>query len=185
VAAGSGRLDTLDLALLRALTEHPKAGALELSRRLGVARGTVQARLHRLEDSGVVTGYGPDIDLAAAGFGVRAFVTLEIAQGALADVTADLVAIPGVLEAHATTGAGDVLCRVAARSHEELQEVLLQLGRSRSVVRSTSVVALSELVPLRTLPLLTSAGGAPAARAPGHRSAATAATPAAEARRPG
>jgi DNA-binding Lrp family transcriptional regulator len=162
-------LDTLDLALLRALTEHPKAGALELSRQLGVARGTVQSRLQRLEESGVVTGYGPDIDLAAAGFGVQAFVTLEIAQGALEDVTADLAAMPGVLEAHATTGSGDVLCRVAARSHGELQQTLLQLGRSGSVVRSTSVVALSELVPMRTLPLLVADGGAPAARAPAHR----------------
>ncbi|WP_369138436.1 Lrp/AsnC family transcriptional regulator [Modestobacter versicolor] len=161
-------LDTLDVALLRALTEHPRAGALELSRRLGVARGTVQARLQRLEDSGVVTGYGPDVDLAEAGFGVQAFVTLEIAQGALDDVAADLTAMPGVLEAHATTGSGDVLCRVAARSHGELQQTLLQLGRSGSVVRSTSVVALSELVPRRVLPLL-AAAGAPPARAPGHR----------------
>lgn len=162
------RLDSLDLALLRALTDSPNAGALELSRQLGVARGTVQARLQRLESSGVVTGYGPDVDLAAAGFGVQAFVTLEIAQGALEDVTAELAAMPGVLEAHATTGTGDVLCRVAARSHGELQQTLLQLGRSATVVRSTSVVALSELVPLRTLPLLASAG-APPARAPGHR----------------
>ena len=168
MATDGHRLDTLDLALLRGLREHPKAGALELSRRLGVARGTVQARLQRLEDTGVVTGYGPDVDLAAAGFGVQAFVTLEIAQGALADLTAELAAMPGVLEAHATTGSGDVLCRVAARSHADLQQILLQLGRSGSVVRSTSVVALSELVPLRTLPLLTSED-APPARAPGHR----------------
>ncbi|WP_138759171.1 Lrp/AsnC family transcriptional regulator [Modestobacter altitudinis] len=168
MSTDGARLDTLDLALLRALTEHPRAGALELSRRLGVARGTVQARLQRLEDTGVVTGYGPDVDLTAAGFGVQAFVTLEIAQGALGDLTAELAAMPGVLEAHATTGSGDVLCRVAARSHGDLQQTLLQLGRSASVVRSTSVVALSELVPLRTLPLLTSEGGPPA-RAPGHR----------------
>jgi DNA-binding Lrp family transcriptional regulator len=166
--ADGARLDALDLALLRALREHPRAGALELSRQLRVARGTVQARLQRLEDDGVVTGYGPDVDLAAAGFGVQAFVTLEIAQGALEAVTADLVAMPGVLEAHATTGVGDVLCRVAARSHGELQQVLLELGRSSCVVRSTSVVALSELVPLRTLPLLTAEAAAPA-RAPGYR----------------
>ena len=162
-------MDALDVALLRALTEHPRAGALELSRQLGVARGTVQARLQRLEDSGVVTGYGPDVDLTAAGFHVQAFVTLEIAQGALDDVRADLVAMPGVLEAHATTGSGDVLCRVAARSHGELQETLLQLGRSGCVVRSTSVVVLSELVPRRTLPLLESATGPAVPRAPGYR----------------
>jgi DNA-binding Lrp family transcriptional regulator len=149
-------LDELDVALLTALEENPRVGFLELSRITGVARGTVAARLQRLEDAGVVTGYGPEIDVAAAGFGVQAFVTLEIAQGALDDVHRDLAAIPGVLEAHATTGSGDVLCRVAASSHEGLQRILVELNRSSAVVRSTSVVALSQLVPWRTLPLLES-----------------------------
>ena len=148
------QLDDLDLALLTALRERPRAGDLELSRLTGVARGTVTARLRRLEQAGVVTGYGPDLDVPAAGFGVQAFVTLEIAQGALDAVQADLEQIPGVLEAHATTGSGDVLCRVAAASHEALQQTLLALDRSPSVVRSTSVIALSCLVPWRTLPLL-------------------------------
>ena len=87
------------------------------------------ARLQRMADAGVVTGYGPAVDVRAAGFGVQAFVTLEIAQGALDEIRHDLEAIPGVLEAHATTGSGDVLCRVAARSHEALQQVLVDLNR--------------------------------------------------------
>jgi DNA-binding Lrp family transcriptional regulator len=149
-------LDALDVALLSALREHPRAGALELSRLVGVARATVTARLARLEQAGIVTGYGPDVDVTAAGFGVQAFVTLEIAQGAIDAVRSDLEAIPGVLEAHATTGSGDVLCRVAASSHEALQQTLVELNRSSAVVRSTSVVALSCLVPWRTLPLLRS-----------------------------
>ena len=155
-------MDTLDVALLQALRDHPRAGVLELSRITGVARATVSARLQRLEDTGVVTGYGPDVDVEAAGFGVHAFVTLEIAQGAIEDVRRDLEDIPGLLEAHATTGSGDVLCRVAAASHEALQQVLVDLNRSPAVVRSTSVVALSQLVPFRTLPLLAS-GAAPGA----------------------
>jgi DNA-binding Lrp family transcriptional regulator len=149
-------LDALDVALLAALRENSRAGALELSRLSGVARATVSARLQRLEDAGVVTGYGPDVDVTTAGFGVQAFVTLEIAQGAIEDVQRDLEAIPGLLEAHATTGSGDVLCRVAASSHEGLQQILVDLNRSSAVVRSTSVVALSCLVPFRTLPLLQS-----------------------------
>ena len=157
-------LDALDVALLAALREHRRAGVLELSRVTGVARGTVAARLQRLEDSGVVTGYGPDVDVAAAGFGVQAFVTLEIAQGAIEEVRQDLERIPGVLEAHATTGSGDVLCRVAAGSHEALQQILVDLNRSAAVVRSTSVVALSELVPWRTLPLLRSEAAPDAGR---------------------
>jgi DNA-binding Lrp family transcriptional regulator len=157
-------LDALDVALLAALRENPRAGALELSRLTGVARATVSARLQRLQDRGVVTGYGPDIDVTAAGFGVQAFVTLQIAQGAIEAVQRDLENIPGLLEAHATTGSGDVLCRVAARSHEALQQVLVDLNRSSSVVRSTSVIALSQIVPWRTLPLLASEAAASAGR---------------------
>ena len=158
-------LDALDVALLAALRAHPRAGALELSRLTGVARATVSARLQRLEDGGVVTGYGPDVDVGAAGFGVQAFVTLEIAQGAIEDVQRDLEAVPGLLEAHATTGSGDVLCRVAATSHEALQQVLVDLNPSPAVVRSTSVVALSQLVPWRTQPLLQSVATPGAGRA--------------------
>ena len=158
--------DDLDMALLTALDEHPRAGFLELSRLTGVARATVAARIQRLEEAGIVTGYGPDIDVAAAGFGVQAYVTLEIAQGALDVVATDLAAIDGVLEASATTGSGDVLCRVAAASHEALQAVLLEISRSSAVVRSTSVVVLSVLVPLRALPLLRSAAAPGFGRSP-------------------
>lgn len=157
-------LDALDVALLTALRDHPRVGDLELSRITGVARATVTARLDRLRTAGVLTGHGPDVDVAAAGFGVQAFVTLEIAQGAIEDVTRDLEAVPGVLEAHATTGVGDVLCRVAAASHETLQQTLVELNRSPAVVRSTSVVVLSEIVPWRTLPLLAAAAAPTAGR---------------------
>ena len=162
-------LDALDVALLAALRDHPRAGDLELSRLTGVARATVTARLERLTASGVITGFGPDVDVTAAGFGVQAFVTLEIAQGAIDAVTRDLEDIPGVLEAHATTGVGDVLCRVAAASHEALQQTLVDLNRSAAVVRSTSVIALSEIVPWRTLPLLQAAAAPTAGRSALHR----------------
>lgn len=163
------RLDKLDVAVLTALREHPRAGVLELSRLTRVARATLQSRLSRMEAAGIITGYGPEIGLAAAGFPVQAFVTLEIAQGALDDVAADLAAIPGVLEAHATTGSGDVLCRVAAVDHQGLQETLLELSRCAAVVRSTSVMALSVVVPARVLPLLAAAPRDRPSRAPAYR----------------
>lgn len=161
-------MDDLDVALIAALRHRPRAGALELSRAVGVARATVQARLQKLEQAGIVTGYGPDVDLAAAGFPVQAFATLEIAQGALDDVRTVLDGIPGVLEAYVTTGSGDVLCRLAARSHEQLQAALLQLSSSPSIARSTSVMVLSVVVAPRVLPLL-SANTSGGTRAPAYR----------------
>jgi len=161
--------DALDVDLLRALHDTPRAGVLELSRQLGVARGTIQARLDRLEATGIVTGYGPDIDVTAAGYGVQAFVTLEIAQGELADLTTELSALPEVLEAYATTGSSDVLCRVAAASNEDLQQTLLALNRLTLVSRSTSVVVLSVVVAPRTLPLLERSPRDAPRRAPAYR----------------
>ncbi|MBM7517150.1 Lrp/AsnC family transcriptional regulator [Nocardioides nitrophenolicus] len=162
-------LDRIDLALLTALTEHPRAGDLELSRRTQLARATVQSRLRRLTEAGVIADWAPTLDIVAAGFEVQAYVTLEIAQGALDEVARDLEAIPQVLEAYVTTGAFDVLCRVATRSHPELQATLVRIVQAAAVVRSTSVMVLSVLVPPRMLPLLASAEPEPSRRAPAYR----------------
>lgn len=163
------RLDTLDLALLQALADHPRVGDLELSRVLSVARATVQSRLRRLEQAGVVRGWSPEVSLEAAGFAVSAFVSLEIAQGALDSVREELLAIAGVVEAWVTTGTSDVLCRVVAEHHGGLQQVLLDLNRSTWVVRSTSVMVLSTLIERRTLPLLATTAADRGSRSPAHR----------------
>ncbi|MCU1655862.1 MAG: Transcriptional regulator, AsnC family [Pseudonocardiales bacterium] len=163
------QLDALDVTLVQLLEEHPRAGVLELSRLAGVARATVAARMERMQNAGVITGYGPQIDLAAAGYPVQALATLEISQGRLDEVTELLASLPGVIEAYATTGTGDVLCRLAAASNDELQELLLELNRSDAIRRSTSVVVLSVIVPARTLPLLLQANRPISGRTPSFR----------------
>ena len=71
-----GLIDRLDAALIDLLAAEPRVGVLEASRRLRVARGTVQARLERMAERGVITGYGPEVDPAAIGYEVTAFITL-------------------------------------------------------------------------------------------------------------
>lgn len=147
-------LDELDVRLLRLLDDNPRISVLELARLAGVARATVSARLQRWQQTGVVTGFGPQVDLDAAGFPVQALATLEIAQGRLAEISAYLSSLPGVIEAYATTGTGDVICRLAAASNAGLQQLLIQLNESEAIRRSTSVVVLSTVVAPRVLPLL-------------------------------
>jgi DNA-binding Lrp family transcriptional regulator len=147
-------VDDLDARLIQALANQPRAGMLELARRLGVARGTVQARLDKLQRRGVITGFGPDLDLPALGYEVLAFTTLEIAQGRLADVVEHLRDIPEVLEAHATSGPGDVHCRVVARTNSHLQHVINRMLEVQGIGRTTTVLALSDPIPYRTLPLV-------------------------------
>ncbi|NYG58374.1 DNA-binding Lrp family transcriptional regulator [Nocardioides daedukensis] len=151
-------MDALDATLLDLFAQKPRIGVLEASRRLGVARGTVQARLDKLEAGGVVTGWGPDLDPEALGYPVTAFLTLEIRQdtttgGGHDTVAAKLETIPEVLEAYTITGAGDMWVRVVARSNADLQRVIDRVLGDPAIVRSTTVIGLARQVPYRVLPL--------------------------------
>ena len=161
-------LDDLDARLIEQLAATPRAGILEVARRLGVARGTVQARLDKLQARGVITGFGPELDPAAMGYEVEAFTTLEITQGRLGDVVEHLRDIPEVLEAHSTSGPGDVHCRVVARSNNHLQQVINRILEVQGIGRTSTVIALADQIPYRTLPLVRAAvAGPPRAAGPG------------------
>lgn len=147
-------IDDLDARLITALAETPRAGVMELARQLGVARGTIQARLDKLQRRGIVTGFSPDLELRALGYDVLAFVTLEIAQGRLEDVIVHLGNIPEVIEAHATTGPGDLHCRVVARTNEHLQHVINTILAVTGISRTTTQIALTEQLRFRVLPLV-------------------------------
>lgn len=157
-------VDQLDARLIELMSAEPRIGVLETSRRLGVARGTVQARLDRLAARGVVTGYGPDIDPVALGYDVTAFVTLELMQrGGREQVAERLAMIEEVLEAHTITGPGDIVCRVVARTNADLQRVIDAIVDVPGVVRTSTVIALASAVGFRTTPLVRAAAG-PASR---------------------
>jgi DNA-binding Lrp family transcriptional regulator len=159
VSRGPGNeVDELDARLLRELAAVPRAGVLELSRRLGVARATAQARLDRLVARGVIATFAPSLDPVALGYAVTAFATLEIRQGQGQVVLDHLRAIPEVLEVHTITGAGDMLCRVVARSNDDLQHVLDRVTQFPEIVRTSTVIALSNPVHHRVLPLVTRGG---------------------------
>ena len=154
-------LDALDARIVTLFTEQPQIGVLGASRELGVARGTVQARLDRLVSRGVIRSWAPQLDPSAMGYPVSAFCTLEIRQGrGHSPVVEHLSSIPEVLEAHTITGSGDLLIRVVARDNADLQRVIDNVVDDRHVIRASTVISLATRIPLRTLPLL--AASAPA-----------------------
>lgn len=150
-------VDTIDAAILDLFAAEPRIGVLEASRRLKLARGTVQARLDKMAARGIVTGWGPDVDTTALGFPVTAFVTLEIVQSGHNEIGRRLADIPEVLEVHTITGSGDLLCRVVARSNADLQRVIDQVVGTEGIGRTSTVIALATQVPHRVLPLVATA----------------------------
>jgi DNA-binding Lrp family transcriptional regulator len=153
-------IDELDSRLIAELRENPRLGLLEISRRLGVARGTIQARLAKLEGRGVITGFGPEVDPHELGHRLEAFVLLELTQGRLAEAVAALEAVPEVLEADAVSGPQDLICRVAARDTEHLQEIVNELLATDAIRHTTSYIVLSRPIRPRVQPLVDAVGGA-------------------------
>lgn len=136
-------MDATDRKLIGALRAIPRATNSQLARALGLARGTVQARLTRLIEAGVIDGWGPDIAPEASEFPVLSFTIVSISQGALERVVAGLETIPEVLEVYVTTGRGDLLCRIAARSNDHLHEIIQGLVALDGVARTDSQLVLA------------------------------------------
>jgi DNA-binding Lrp family transcriptional regulator len=147
-------VDALDARLIRTMCDTPRAGVMELTRQLGVARATVKVRLDKLQQRGIIRGFDPDLDLRAMGYEVLAFVSLEIAQGRLQDVANHLREIPEVLEIHSVTGPGDLHCRVAACTNDHLQHIIGRILEARGINRTTTQIALTEQLAYRVLPII-------------------------------
>ncbi|MGI9609155.1 MAG: Lrp/AsnC family transcriptional regulator, partial [Acidimicrobiia bacterium] len=139
-------IDSLDARLISELEVDPRMGVMELARRLGVARGTANARMEKLIESGIISGFGPVIGLERLGYPVMAFTTLEVIQGRSTAVLERLEAIPEVLEVHTVAGQADLLIRVVARSNEHLFEVLEDVLSAPDVRRTSTSIALAEHV---------------------------------------
>ncbi len=147
-------IDDLDASLLRELCADARVGVLELSRRLDVARGTVQSRLDRLTEQGVLEGFQPRLNLDAIGFKVKAFVTLEVKEGQIESVVEPLRLIPEVLEVHSVAAQGDLLCLIAARTNELLMDVLEGILSIPDVARTSTAIVLKTQITNRHSQLL-------------------------------
>lgn len=143
-------LDCVDERLIAALALFPRAGMLQIAREVGVARNTAQAHLDRLIREGVITGFGPELDLRRLGYGVSAFVTLEIAQGRGPAVDEHLAAIPEVVEAYMTTGSSDLLCRVVARDNDHLGQLISRIVDLPGITRTTTSLILATRIAARS-----------------------------------
>ena len=131
---------------------------LELSRRLGIARGTVQSRIDRLVGAGVIRGFTADLDLDALGFQVRAYVTVEVKEGQIDSVVTPLQQIDEVVEVHSVAAQGDMLCLVVARSNQHLMDVLEKMLSVPDIARTSTAIVLKSQIENRCHQLLASLG---------------------------
>lgn len=146
--------DAVDRALLGALSADPRATVVALAERLALSRNTVQARLARLDESGAFLSFERSIDPVPLGFPLEAFIAVHVQQKRLADVVAEIDAIPEVIQAHGLSGAMDLMVRVVCRDAHDLFRIDGDILAIDGVERTETSLAMGELIPYRLTPLL-------------------------------
>ncbi len=140
---GQSDMDELDQKLLAALAANSSTSTSQLARRFKVARSTVQARIERLERSGIIAGYTIRLGQALILRRIRATVLLQVETRATPQILQRLRAMPEVEAAHTTTGLMDLILQVAAETTQVLDEVLDRIGALPGVTDTESLIHLS------------------------------------------
>ena len=136
-------MDELDRNILGLLGADARMSVATLSRRLKVARSTIQARLERLETSGIIAGYTLKLGEAAREGRLRASVLLTIEPRSQAAVLTRLKTIAEIERVFTTSGRFDFLVQVACPNTQVLDQVLDQMGAMTGVRASESLIHLS------------------------------------------
>ncbi|MDK3255474.1 Lrp/AsnC family transcriptional regulator [Blastococcus capsensis] len=152
-------IDATDARLLLALTEDPRASVMALSQRLGLARNTVQARVSRLESNGVLAPLDQRVRPEALGYRLGAYMSVQVAQRGLAEVSDALEHVPEVLEVTGLSGATDLLVHVVATDADHLWRITETVLAIPGVQRVDTALAMRHFVERRVAPLLERAAG--------------------------
>lgn len=151
-----GSLDRVDLDLLKALADDHRATVVALADRLGLSRNTVQARLARLERSGVFQSFERAMSPAALGLPIEAMVSVIVRQADIPRITAEIAEIPEVIQAHGLSGQIDLMVRVAARDTQHLFDVDARILSIEGVERTETSLVMGEVIGYRIRPILES-----------------------------
>jgi Lrp/AsnC family transcriptional regulator, leucine-responsive regulatory protein len=143
-------LDAINLRLLAELRRDPRLTMAELGRRVGMSSPAVTERVRRLEDAGIIAGYRLDLDPAALGLPLAAFIRIRPDPGQLPRVAELARNIPEVVECHRITGEDCFILKLHFPAMDQLDRIL---DRFLAFGTTTTSIVQSSPVPLRSLPL--------------------------------
>lgn len=146
--------DEIDQRIIRALIAEPRASAVALANRTGLSRNTIQARLTRMDKQNAFESFERCVDPASLGYPLRSYLLATVVQRNLADIAADLAAVPEVLEVQGLSGAVDLLIQVVAKDADDLYRIAGTVLAIDGIDRTTTSLVMRTLVDYRVAPLL-------------------------------
>lgn len=134
-------LDRLDWRILEALQRNARVTNTELGKQIGLSQPAVTARIHRLEEQGVIEGYTARINPRSVGRDISAFIRLRTSHAQIPTCLTAFEAIPEIVEAHRITGEDCFVVRVVVEHMTQLEATIDALAKYGPV--TTSVVLAS------------------------------------------
>lgn len=157
----NGPLDEVDAEILAALIDNARLSVAELARRVGLSAPSVSERIKRLEEAGVIAGYRVEINPAALGLPLAAWLRIRPMPGQLQRVAEILRGLPEVVECNRITGEDCFLARAYVGSVEDLEalidEIIPYAMTNTSIIQSSPVPR--RLPPIPTRPRARAANG--------------------------
>ncbi|MFD6966750.1 Lrp/AsnC family transcriptional regulator [Streptomyces sp. NPDC059979] len=144
-------MDDIDRALVLRLQQDAGQSYAALGTAVGLSAGATHERVRKLRERGVIRRTTVDVDPAAVGSGVLAYVMVD-SNAWMGESGADFAAIPEIQEAHIIAGSASVLVKVRTASTEQLQDVLRRLYAISGVSGTHATVVLDTFFE-RPLPL--------------------------------
>lgn len=138
-------MDDLDRQLIGLLRRNARTSVADLAKQLQVSRGTVNNRLRKLEESGVIQGYTVTLGSQAAGGGIRAWMCVRVEGNATQQVSRRLLEEPGVTAVYDTNGRWDLLAEIEAASTSELSELLGRIRQFKGIGGTETNIHLATL----------------------------------------
>ena len=136
-------VDAIDRHLIALLRENARTPVAALAKTLGVARGTVQNRLHKLEADGTIVGYTVRLRPQVESNRIRAFMTVAVDGNRTEQVLHALRGHPNVVALHTTNGRWDLVAELRTDTLEEFDRVLRRIGLLDGIANTETSLLLS------------------------------------------
>ena len=142
-------LTVKDEELINVLRANAREPVASLARKLGVSRTTVQDRLKRLEEQGVIAGYTVKLAKEQTARGIAALVTISVEPRRQVEVAKILAKFMQIETLHTVSGKIDLIAMVRTATSEDMDKVIDQIGVISGVTEIETAVILSTKVDRR------------------------------------
>lgn len=146
-------LDFIDIKIIELLQEDGRASHSAIAEAVGLSQPSVHERVKKLEQRGIIKGYGAIVDPAALGLNVLAYISVRFTDYKPEFMAQAVEGMPEVMETHHVAGEECFVVKVRCKTPQDLETVLQKIWAAGPVAGTKTVVAFNTYKETLALPL--------------------------------